>query len=226
MCEIVLALLVLISGSGARASAATVEPPPQVVAEPHRERPFRLDLDLGFAIGGIVSGAQRHLPHYPPAEDGFLAGGLGLGARCFWHRVGGEVELDVSGAEGQYNNGTASWGVFTAEILRLGTALELGRAEAGGEVAHLDFGAGANHTWLRLDDASDRAASAAGRRPGEDVATGLGYYAHLDFLIEYDIGLTSSVGVQYEYVGPRFAGSPKRFDGHTLEARFRFGWRF
>jgi len=213
---IVLAMLAVNGGPVRRASA---DAPNDREGQPRRERPVALELDFGFGFGGIQSGAQRHLPLYPPSDALTLK--LGLGARCFWHHVGGEVELDRSDSRG-----------LQAEVLRLGGAVELARSDPGDQVGSLELGAGANHTWLRLLDGIGPATVAAGRPAPDDVATGLGYYVHLDFRLEDRVWWTpratfnSSIGVQYEYLGPRFSASPKPFDAHNLEGRVRFGARF
>jgi hypothetical protein len=206
--EIVLALLVL-AWPARRASA-----------EPPLARPVALEVDAGLGVGGLVEGAQRHLPVYP-IDDEHVAGGVGLGLRCFWHRVGGEAELELGGAQG-----------FDAAVLRAGGVVQLVRDTEGRDAIRLDLGAGANRTWLRLSDGLGPTAVAAGRPVPGEIATGFGYYGHLDIRWESHMPelphttFITSMGLQYEYQGPRFSGAAHPFDGHTVELRLRAGLRF
>jgi len=207
------------------AEATGFEDSPRPIVELPPTPPSAFELDVGMKVAGVLGGAQKDVP-LDPAPDSISTFGVGLAGRYFRGRIGGELELDPIHTSRTNKQGYQSLTVFTGQVARLGGVAQLVRHPYIGGAVRLDLGAGANHTWLRAGDGLKKVASGAGTPLRDDAATGFGYYGHLDFRVEADSGLLSSLGVKYEYEGPKFSGAREPLDGHSLEFRVHLGLRF
>jgi hypothetical protein len=205
------------------AEATGFEDSPRPVVELPPPPPSAFELEVGMKLGGLLGGTQKDVP-LEPAPDSISTFGLGLAGRYFRGRIGGELELDPIEAKRTNKQGYQSLTILTGQVARLGGIAQVVRHAYIGGALRLDLGAGANHTWLRAGEGLKKVASGAGMTLRDDAATGFGYYGHLDFRVQADSGLLTSVGVKYEYEGPRFSGAPMALDGHSLELRICLGW--
>ncbi|MBL8025189.1 MAG: hypothetical protein JNL74_02190 [Fibrobacteres bacterium] len=182
------------------------------------------ELLLSCSVGPLLKGNQTKT-NLEPSPSGYTKYALGINARYFKNKLGAEFDYQFLKSTNGSNKGFEDISLYDETTFRLcfiGTAVQ---AQMPDVLIRIIGKLGLNYDLLTLDNEYSKLLT-----PHFDLfpgsGKGIGWLAGLNMDFVTQNRLVFGIGVEYEYVNPKFDDAEVSIDGYSVNIPFYFGYKF